>query len=147
VVGVDQAKPAPGVLEAIRDADVVLLPPSNPVVSIGTVLSVPGVRDAMRGTRAPVVGVSPIIGGAPVRGMADACLAAIGVETSAGAVAGLYADFLRGWLVAEADADLAAPPGVRVVARPLLMTDVDAAAAIAGAALDLALDLAPDPRA
>jgi LPPG:FO 2-phospho-L-lactate transferase len=140
-VGVDRAKPAPGVLEAIRDADVVLLPPSNPVVSIGTVLSVPGVRDAMRGTRAPVVGVSPIIGGAPVRGMADACLQAIGVETSAGAVAGLYADFLRGWLVAEADAGAAVPDGVRVVARPLLMSDADATAAIAGAALDLALEL------
>jgi LPPG:FO 2-phospho-L-lactate transferase len=140
-VGVEQAKPAPGVLEAIRDADVVLLPPSNPVVSIGTVLSVPGVRDAMRGTRAPVVGVSPIIGGAPVRGMADACLAAIGVETSASAVSGLYADFLGGWLVAESDGEVAVPPGVRVVARPLLMTDVDAAAAIAGAALDLALEL------
>jgi len=143
-VGVDQAKPAPGVLEAIRDADAVLLPPSNPVVSIGTVLSVPGVRDAVRGTRAPVVGVSPIVGGAPVRGMADACLTAIGVETSAAAVAGLYADFLRGWLVAESDAGTVreqAPPGVRVLARPLLMTDVDAAAAIAGAALDLALEL------
>jgi LPPG:FO 2-phospho-L-lactate transferase len=143
-VGVDQAKPAPGVLEAIRDADAVLLPPSNPVVSIGTVLSVPGVRDAVRGTRAPVVGVSPIVGGAPVRGMADACLTAIGVETSAAAVAGLYGDFLRGWLVAESDAgtvDKQVPPGVRLLARPLLMTDVDAAAAIAGAALDLALEL------
>jgi len=143
-VGVEQAKPAPGVLEAIRDADAVLLPPSNPVVSIGTVLSVPGVRDAMRGTRAPVVGVSPIVGGAPVRGMADACLTAIGVETSAAAVAGLYADFLRGWLVAESDAEAVRdqlPPGVRLLARPLLMTDVDAAAAIAGAALDLALEL------
>jgi len=145
-VGVDQAKPAPGVLEAIRDADVVLLPPSNPVVSIGTILSVPGVRDAMRGTRAPVVGVSPIIGGAPVRGMADACLQAIGVETSADAVAGLYADFLGGWLVAEADAGLPAPAGVRVVARPLLMSDPEATAAIAGAALDLALELRGEPR-
>ena len=90
-------------LEAIRTADVVLLPPSNPVVSIGTILGVPGVRDALRGTRAPVVGVSPIVGGAPVRGMADACLTAIGVETTAGAVAGLYADFLDGWLVDTAD--------------------------------------------
>jgi LPPG:FO 2-phospho-L-lactate transferase len=140
-VGVDRAKPAPGVLEAIRDADAVLLPPSNPVVSIGTILSVPGVRDAMRGTRAPVVGVSPIIGGAPVRGMADACLTAIGVETSAAAVAGLYADFLRGWLVAPDDGSAPAPDGVRQVARPLLMSSVDETAAIAGAALDLALEL------
>ena len=140
-VGIDQAKPAPGVLEAIRDADVVLLPPSNPVVSIGTILAVPGVRDAIRATAAPVVGVSPIIGGAPVRGMADACLTAIGLDTSAAAVADLYSDFLGGWLVAPVDADSVVPPGVRLSATPLLMTDVPAAAAIAGAALELALGL------
>jgi LPPG:FO 2-phospho-L-lactate transferase len=144
-VGIEQSKPAPGVLDAIREADVVLLPPSNPVVSIGTILSVPGVREALRGTRAPVVGVSPIIGGAPVRGMADACLTAIGVETSAGAVAGLYADFLRGWLVDDADAAFttAPSPGLVVRARPLLMTDLEASAKIAAAALDLAAELRP----
>jgi LPPG:FO 2-phospho-L-lactate transferase len=141
-VGVEQAKPAPGVLEAIRDADVVLLPPSNPVVSIGTILSVPGVRDAMRGTRAPVVGVSPIIGGAPVRGMADACLSAIGVETTAEAVGRHYGarsvgGLLDGWLVDTVD-DGATVPGVEVRAVPLLMTDLEATAAMARAALDLA---------
>jgi LPPG:FO 2-phospho-L-lactate transferase len=140
-IGMDAAKPAPGVLEAIRDADVVLLPPSNPVVSIGTILSVPGVRDAIRGTRAPVVGVSPIIGGSPVRGMADACLSALGLETSAAAVAGLYADFLRGWLVAPADASGAVPAGVVQAAVPLLMSDLDATARIAGEALALAASL------
>ena len=142
-VGIERATPAPGVLEALREADVVLLPPSNPVVSIGTILGVPGVREALRGTRAPVVGVSPIIGGAPVRGMADACLTAIGVATSAAAVAGLYADVLTGWLVDDADAaaaTAAAPAGVVVRGRPLLMTDVAASADIAGAALDLALE-------
>ena len=92
-VGADDAKPAPGVLEAIAQADVVLLPPSNPVVSIGTILAVPGIRDAIAATTAPVVGVSPIIGGAPVRGMADACLTAIGVETSATAVGRLSRGF------------------------------------------------------
>ena len=81
-VGADEAAPAPGVLEAIAAADVVLLPPSNPVVSIGTILAVPGIAEAVAAKT--VVGVSPIIGGAPVRGMADACLAAIGVETTAG---------------------------------------------------------------
>jgi LPPG:FO 2-phospho-L-lactate transferase len=140
-VGVEQAKPAPGVLEAIRDADVVLMPPSNPVVSIGTILAVPGVRDAIRATSAPVVGVSPIIGGAPVRGMADACLTAIGLETSAAAVADLYRDFLGGWLVAPEDAAGLVPDGVRQRTVPLLMTDVEAAAAIAGSALELALSL------
>ena len=140
-VGMDRATPAPGVLEAIREADVVLLPPSNPVVSIGIVLGVPGVRDALRGSRAPVVGVSPLIGGMPVRGHADACLAAIGVESTAGAVAGLYEDFLDGWLVAPDDVDAVKLPRATVVGRPLLMTDREAAADIAGAALDLALEL------
>jgi LPPG:FO 2-phospho-L-lactate transferase len=140
-VGIDHAKPAPGVEEAIRDADVVLLPPSNPVVSIGTILSVPGVRDAIRATSAPVVGVSPIIGGSPVRGMADACLTAIGVETTAAAVAGLYSDFLGGWLVAPGDGDTPAPEGVVQRSRPLLMSDVEATAEIAGAALELAASL------
>jgi LPPG:FO 2-phospho-L-lactate transferase len=153
-LGIESARPAPGVLEAIRTADVVLLPPSNPVVSIGTILGVPGVRDALRGTSAPVVGVSPIIGGAPVRGMADACLTAIGVETTAAAVAGLYADFLDGWLVDTGDAPPAEAadgsdgaerrrPVVR--ARPLLMTDVEASAQIAAEALRLADELAPAP--
>ncbi len=137
VVGMDRAAPAPGVLDAIRQADLVLLPPSNPVVSIGIVLGVPGIRDALRGTRAPVVGVSPLVSGRPVRGHADACLAAIGVESTAAAVAALYADFLDGWLVDDADAGSVDLPGVRVSARPLLMTDVEAAADIAGAALDL----------
>jgi LPPG:FO 2-phospho-L-lactate transferase len=144
-LGVETASPAPGVLEAIGTADVVLLPPSNPVVSIGTILGVPGVRDALRGTRAPVVGVSPIVGGAPVRGMADACLQAIGVETSAGAVAGLYRDFLAGWLVDTADADLSGGTGPVVRSRPLLMTDVDTTAAIAADALRLAGELAAAP--
>ena len=140
-VGMERATAAPGVLEAIRDADVVLLPPSNPVVSIGIVLGVPGVRDAVRGTRAPVVGVSPLVGGRPVRGHADACLAAIGVETTSRAVAGLYEDFLDGWLVDAADEQERWPARLAVRPRPLLMTDVDATAAIAGAALDLALEL------
>lgn len=144
VVGVDRATPAPGVLDALRDPDVVLLPPSNPVVSIGPILAVPGIRDALSAGTAPVVGLSPIIGGAPVRGMADACLQAIGVETSALAVAGLYADFLDGWLIDESDGD-AVPAveelGVRCAAVPLLMRDVEAAASMASRALDLAEQL------
>jgi LPPG:FO 2-phospho-L-lactate transferase len=145
-LGADQAKPAPGVVDAITDADVVLLPPSNPVVSIGAILQVPGIREALAATPAPIVGVSPIVGGTPVRGMADACLSAIGVETSAGAVAELYATrdaggLLDGGLGDEGDASAVVPVGMRTRARPLLMTDVDAAADIAGAALDLALEI------
>ena len=135
-VGADTARPAPGVLEAIEEADVVVLPPSNPVVSIGTCLQVPGVKAALTGKR--VVGVSPIVGGAPVRGMADACLEAIGVETSAEAVGRHYGSpLLDGWLVDTADAG-ATVPGVEVRAVPLLMSSPEATRAMAQAALDLA---------
>jgi LPPG:FO 2-phospho-L-lactate transferase len=132
------------VLDAIASADVVVLPPSNPVVSIGPILAVSGVRDGLRATSAPVVGVSPIISGAPVRGMADACLTAIGVETSAAAVAGMYSDFLDGWLVDESDAasvGVIEEGGARCIAVPLFMRDVEAAAAMARHALDLATEL------
>ncbi len=141
-VGADDAKPAPGVLEAIAAADVVVLPPSNPVVSIGTVLAVPGIADAFRETAAPVVGVSPLVGGKPVRGMADKVLAAIGVESSAAAVARHYGPgLLDGWLVDTSDADAVAEievAGIQCRAVPLLMRDLDASAAMARAALDLA---------
>ena len=141
-VGADEAKPGPGVVEAILAADVVLLPPSNPVVSIGSILSVPGIADALAATAAPVVGCSPIIGTAPVRGMADACLTAIGVETSAAAVALHYGStILDGWLVH--DTDVAAVPvveaaGIACRAVPLLMTDVETTAAMVREALSLA---------
>ncbi|ROO90009.1 LPPG:FO 2-phospho-L-lactate transferase [Actinocorallia herbida] len=142
-VGADEAKPAPGVLKAIEEADFVLLPPSNPVVSIGTILSIPGIRDALKAKT--VVGVSPIIGGAPVRGMADACLSAIGVETSAAAVAGFYGPaLLSGWLVATEDGPHFTSPGledIAVRARPLLMSDPEATRALAAAAVDLAVEL------
>ncbi|RRO12739.1 2-phospho-L-lactate transferase [Saccharopolyspora rhizosphaerae] len=144
-VGADEAKPTPDVLAAIAQADVVLLAPSNPVVSIGTLLAVPGFRDALRETRAGVVGLSPIIGGKPLRGMADACLSAIGVETSAEAVGRHYGargdgGVLDGWLVHSEDtADV---PGVQVRSVPLLMSDVDATAAMAQAAFDLASEAA-----
>lgn len=141
-VGADTAKPAPGVLGAINDADVVLLPPSNPVVSVGSILGIPGIREAL--VDKTVVGVSPIIGGAPVRGMADACLTAIGVETSARAVAEhLGSDLLDGWLVDEADAGTEVD-GIEVRSRPLYMSDPATTEALARAALDLALELRGD---
>lgn len=157
LVGADDAKPGPGVVDAIESADVVLLPPSNPVVSVGTILQVGGIREALQRAAAPVVGVSPIIGGRPVRGMADACLSAIGVQTDAAAVARHYGSrralipagapadgLLDGWLVDTADAEAASAVralGIACVSRPLLMTDTDATADIARAALDLAADL------
>ncbi|MBV2154248.1 2-phospho-L-lactate transferase [Kitasatospora sp. SUK 42] len=141
-VGADTAKPAPGVLEAIAEADVILFPPSNPVVSIGSILAVPGIREAVAAAPAPVVGLSPIIGGAPVRGMADKVLAAVGVEATADAVALNYGSALiDGWLVDTADeASVAAVEAAGIACRavPLLMTDVEATAEMARAALALA---------
>jgi len=141
--GADGAVPAPGVLEAIEAADFIVLPPSNPVVSIGIILAVPGIAEAVR--EKTVVGVSPVIGGAPVRGMADACLAAIGVKTTAAAVAAHYGtELLDGWLVDTSDAgelDAAELAGTAVRALPLYMTDPAATAAIAGAAVSLAKEL------
>ncbi|HUC58522.1 MAG TPA: 2-phospho-L-lactate transferase [Streptosporangiaceae bacterium] len=141
--GADLAAPAPGVIAAIADADFVLLPPSNPVVSIGVILTVPGIAKAVAAKT--VVGLSPVIGGAPVRGMADACLAAIGVETSAAGVAAHYgSDLLDGWLVDTADADAAGADelaGITVRAVPLYMRDLPATAAMARAAIELAAEL------
>jgi LPPG:FO 2-phospho-L-lactate transferase len=117
-----------------------LLPPSNPVVSIGVILAVPGIADAVAAQT--VVGVSPIIGGAPVRGMADACLTAIGVATTATAVAANYGPgLLDGWLVDDQDKDAVDAPelaGIEVRSRPLYMTDVATSAEIARAAVELA---------
>lgn len=142
-VGAESAKPAPGVLDALVDATAILLAPSNPVVSIAPILAVPGLRDALRTAPARVIGVSPIIGGAAVRGMADACLAAVDVECSAAGVGRLYGPrtgegILDGWLVddqADAGTQVA---GVTVREAPLWMTDDPATAAIVAAALELA---------
>ena len=143
--GLADAVAAPGVLEAIVGADLVVLPPSNPVVSVGTILAVPGVGEALRSTTARVVGVSPIIGGAAVRGMADACLHTIGVETSALAVGLHYGarsagGLLDAWLIDETDAaalPALAAAGIRSAAVPLWMTDLPATTAMAAAVLEV----------
>ncbi|MFH5210927.1 2-phospho-L-lactate transferase [Antrihabitans sp. NCIMB 15449] len=140
-VGAEQAKPGPGVIEAIENSDVVFVAPSNPVVSVGAILSVPGIRGALRTTSAKVVGLSPVIGGKPLRGMADECLDVIGVETSAEAIGRHYGarsatGILDGWLVHSTDtADI---PGVEVRSVPLLMTDPRTTAEMVRAAMDLA---------
>ncbi|MCZ4122834.1 2-phospho-L-lactate transferase [Streptomyces sp. H39-S7] len=141
-VGADQAKPAPGVLEAIAEADVIVFPPSNPVVSVGTILAVPGIREAIAEAGVPVVGLSPIVGDAPVRGMADKVLQAVGVETTAAAVAAHYGSgLLDGWLVDTVDAAAVGgieSAGIRCRAVPLMMTDLEATTAMAREALALA---------
>ncbi|MDJ0341259.1 2-phospho-L-lactate transferase [Streptomyces sp. H10-C2] len=144
-VGAEQAKPAPGVLEAIASADIIVFPPSNPVVSIGTILAVPGIREAIAEAGVPVVGLSPIVGDAPVRGMADKVLEAVGVETTAAAVAAHYGSgLLDGWLVDTVDAGSVPgieSTGIRCRAVPLMMTDLEATTAMAREALALAAEV------
>ncbi len=129
-VGMEQATPAAGVLAALENADLVLLAPSNPVVSIGPILAVPGLRDAVRATPAPVVGFSGILSGRPVLGMADKLLPAVGVEVDAAAVGLHYGARSAGgvldrWVVDSADAASLArlrAAGLTALAHPLLMT-------------------------
>ncbi len=144
--GAEKARPGPGVLEAIADAEAIILAPSNPVVSIGTILAIPGIGGALRATAAPVVGVSPIIGGAPVRGMADKLMPAAGAEVTALGAASLYRDFLDGWVIDLVDASLAPDIeglGVRVEVAQTLMHTVEDAASLAKVSLELARGLRP----
>ncbi|BAL86074.1 hypothetical protein AMIS_8540 [Actinoplanes missouriensis 431] len=139
--GADAAKPGAGVLDAIASADIVLVAPSNPVVSIAPVLAVPALKEAVANGPAPVVGVSPIIGGSPVRGMADKCLNTLGVEVSAAGVGRMYgprADggLLDGWLVDTTD-DGVQIPGLRTRAVPLWMSDEQTTAKMVADALEL----------
>jgi LPPG:FO 2-phospho-L-lactate transferase len=140
-VGADKATAGPGVAEAIETADVVFLAPSNPVVSIGPILAIPGIRSALRSTAAPVIGYSPIVAGKALRGMADECLSVIGVATTSQAVGGYYGPrsgvgILDGWLVH--DGDHAEIDGVAVRSIPLLMTDPSATAEMVRGGLELA---------
>lgn len=150
-VGLEAASAAPGVIDAVQSADVILVPPSNPVVSVGTILAVPGIRDAVAMSAAPVIGISPIIEGTAVRGMAEQCLETIGVPASALAVGLHYGakgkgGLLDGWLVDSKDEAALGPladAGVRAAAVPLWMTDVSLSADLASEALALAALLAP----
>lgn len=140
-VGADKATTAPGVTDAIADADVVLLAPSNPVVSIGSILAIPGIRGALRSTSAKIIGYSPIIAGKPLRGMADECLSVIGVASTSEAVGRHYGarsgtGILDGWLVHEGDS--AQIDGMEVEAVPLLMTDPATTAEMVRAGVRLA---------
>jgi LPPG:FO 2-phospho-L-lactate transferase len=137
--GAEAAVPAPGVLEAIAAADVVVLCPSNPVVSIGTILQVPGIKAAV--AEATVVGVSPIVAGKVVRGMADKLLPAIGAAVTADGVARTYASVLDGWVVDLQDADVAdglRDMGLAVAVTDTIMADVEVTTALARTTLELA---------
>jgi len=156
--GVHFSNPSAGALRAISDAELIILAPSNPVVSIGTMLGfggtkcslsgIPGLRNAVRAAPAPVVGVSPIIQGAPVRGMADVCLNVVGTPVRSSEVAKTYGarsegGLLDGWLVDTGDAqDLDRLSGVSGRAVPLLMSNRETAEALASEAVEFGLTLA-----
>ena len=135
--GVSGAAPAPGVLDAIASADLLVICPSNPVVSIGPILAVDGIRAAVAAK--PVVGISPIVGGRPLAGMADRLMPVVGLEVSAVGAARAYADLLDGWVLDRADDGLAARVreeiGVRVTVTDTVMRDDDVAEQVARAAL------------
>ena len=140
-IGSEKATAAAGVVDAIASADVVMLAPSNPIVSIGAILAIPGIRAALRSTPAPVVGYSPIIAGKPLRGMADECLRVAGIESTSEAVAAHYGarsstGILDYWLIHEGDH--AAVPGLTAKAIPLLMSDPETTAQMVRAGTELA---------
>jgi LPPG:FO 2-phospho-L-lactate transferase len=140
------AEPAPGVVETLLGADTVLVAPSNPVVSIDTILAVPGIREALDQTSAPVVGISPIVGGRVVRGMADRLLPAVGAEVSARGVARHHRELLDGWVLDERDRDQlddVAAMGIRARATDTMMDHPEVAGALAATALELAGELRP----
>ena len=137
--GTDDASAAPGVLEALANADVVVVAPSNPIVSIGPVLAVPGVRDAVAARRERTVAVSPIVGGKALKGPADRLLVELGHESSVVGVARIYREVASVLVVDEADRALAPDveaAGMRCVVAPTIMTDPDAAARLATVCLD-----------
>jgi LPPG:FO 2-phospho-L-lactate transferase len=139
--GAERARPAAGVLETIRNTDVVLVCPSNPIASIDPILSVPGIREALAGRRDTVAAVSPIVRGAPLRGMADKLLPVAGVEVSAAGVAEHYAGLLGGFLFDERDRELSdrvARHVDRTRTIDSIMVDDQAAERVARAAVDLA---------
>jgi LPPG:FO 2-phospho-L-lactate transferase len=137
--GAAGAAPAPGVLEALDHAETIVVCPSNPVISIGPIVAVPGVRDALRRRRDRVVGVSPIIAGAPVKGPADRLMGPLGMEVSCVGVARAYRDFCSTLVIDAGDAARAAEVealGVRAVVADTLMRDARVAAALARHTLD-----------
>lgn len=139
--GADAARPAPGVMAALADADHIVVCPSNPIVSIGPILAVPGVREALVGRRDDVVGVSPIVAGAALKGPADRLMAELGTEPSVVGVARLYAPWVGTLVIDEADAARAGEveaEGVRCIVAPTVMRSPQLAEGLARTVLDAA---------
>jgi LPPG:FO 2-phospho-L-lactate transferase len=140
-VGVQEARPAPGVLDALKEADAILLAPSNPIVSIGTILAVPGIHDALHETSSMIVAVSPIIGGTPIKGPADKLMSGLGMEVSAVGVARCYRDFLDVMIIDKQDAHLVSEIedlGIPTIATNTIMRDEESKAALARKTLEAA---------
>jgi len=122
--GAEEAQPAPGVIDSIINAETIIICPSNPIVSIGTILSIKNIRKALRETRAKVVAVSPIVGGAPVKGPADKLMRGLGLEVSAYSVAHLYKDFLDIFVIDhmdQANSERIEGLGLRVIVTNTIM--------------------------
>jgi LPPG:FO 2-phospho-L-lactate transferase len=140
-VGASSAKPAPGVLDAIKGAEAILLAPSNPIVSIGTILAVPGIHDALHEASGMVVAVSPLVGGAPIKGPADKLMSGLHMEVSAVGVARHYRDFLDVMVIDQQDAHLLPAIedlGIPAIATDTIMRDAASKAALARAVLKAA---------
>ncbi len=136
--GAPEAAPAPGVLEAIAAADVILVAPSNPYVSIGPILALDAIRDALVHRTVPCVAVSPLVGGRAVKGPADRMLARLAGGTTPVHVARCYTGLIDALVVDESDEAVALPDGIDLVVTQTLMTDLDAARRLAAVALDAA---------
>ena len=140
-VGADTAQPAPGVLDALKTADAILLAPSNPIVSIGTILAIPGIHDVLHEASGMIVAVSPIVGGAPIKGPADKLMRGLGLDVSAVGVARCYRDFLDVMVIDEQDAHLAPQIedlGIPTVTTNTIMKDDASKAALARTVLEAA---------
>ncbi len=140
-VGASESRPAPGVLYAIKEAEAILIAPSNPIVSIGSILAVPGIHDALHEASGMVVAVSPIVGGAPIKGPADKLMSGLGLEVSPVGVARCYRDFLDVMVIDKQDEHLASEIedlGIPAVATNTIMRDQAAKAALARRVLEAA---------
>ena len=140
-VGASEARPAPGVLDAIKQAEAILIAPSNPIVSIGSILAVPGIHDALHEASGMIIAVSPIIGGSPIKGPADKLMRGLGIDVSAVGVARCYRDFLDVMVIDNRDAHLASEIedlGIPTVTTNTVMSDMAAKATLAQSVLEAA---------
>ncbi len=146
-LGAEEADPSPGVIDSIRTSDHILIAPSNPAVSIGPILAIKGIRQALRENRRKTVGISPIIAGAPVKGPADKLMAGLGQEVSAYGVAQTYVDIMTGFIIDSQDKKIESrikSLGVNVAVTDTLMRSLDDKVRVAKTVLDLAKNLATD---